>query len=166
MARFEWAQVEAFDGKSLPPVTVDDLLGKDPAGIRLALQPYITLLQLRYPLDEYLIKLKKSGLRKDASNAMEETSPEKGRPSRKPPIPRAKETFVVVHRLDNMLFYKRIELRAYRLLTALNRGATLGKAIKAAFSKDPDAELIRKWFESWTELGWFCKRGQGNSIRR
>lgn len=159
MARFEWAQVEAFDGKSLPAVTVDDLLGKDPAAIRLALQPYITVLQLRYPLDEYLIRLKKSGLRKDASNAMEETSPEKSRAVRKPRIPPAKETFIVVHRLDNMLFYKRIELRAYRVLTELGRGRTLGKAIKSAFSAKPDVELVRDWFKAWTELGWFCKRG-------
>jgi hypothetical protein len=157
MARFEWAQVEAFDGKSLPPLTVDDLLGKNPASVRLMLQPYINVLQLRYPLDEYLIRLKKSGLRKDASNAMEEQSPEKDRVFRKPRIPKAKETFIVVHRLDNMLYYKRIDERGYRLLTALDRGSTLGKALKSAFPTNPDPQLIRQWFEDWTELGWFCK---------
>ena len=56
------------------------------------------------------------------------------------------------------LFYKRIDSHAYRLLKGLDRGATLGKAIKSAFSDPPDAELIRKWFKTWTELGWFCKR--------
>src|SRR5580704_14498174 len=55
MARFEWAQVEAFDGKSLPPLSVDDLLGKDPAKLRLGLQPYISVLAIRYPLDEYMV---------------------------------------------------------------------------------------------------------------
>ncbi len=159
MARFEWAQVEAFDGNALPAVTVDDLLGKDPAKIRLGLQPYLTVLRLGYPLDEYLIRLKKRDLRKDASNAMEEQSPEKARVVRQPPIPRAKETFVVVHRVENMLYYKRIEERGYQLLTELDKGATLGKAIKAAFANSPDPELIRRWFESWTGLGWFCKRG-------
>jgi hypothetical protein len=159
MARFEWAQVEAFDGRSLPAVTVDDLLGKDPAKIRLGLQPYLTILRLGYPLDEYLIRLKKTGLRKDASNAMEEQSPKEAPRVRQPRIPRAKETFVVVHRLENMLYYKRIEQRAHRLLMELGKGATLGRAIKAAFANRPDAELIRQWFESWTGLGWFCKRG-------
>ncbi len=52
MARFEWAQVEAFDGPAHPAVSVDDLLGKNPAKLRLALQPYISVLELKYPLDE------------------------------------------------------------------------------------------------------------------
>jgi hypothetical protein len=158
MARFEWAQVEAFDGPALPPITVDDLLGKDPAKIRLSLQPYMSVLQLRYPLDDYLIRLKKPGLRGEASNAVEESSPDKSHRKPRSPIPLARETFVVVHRLDNSLFYKRIDGRAYRLLTSLDRGATLGKAIKSAFSDPPDPELIREWFKTWTELGWFCKR--------
>jgi len=164
MARFEWAQVEAFDGPTLPPVTVDDLLGKDPAKIRLSLQPYMSVLQLRYPLDDYLIRLKKPGLRGEASNAVEENSPEKSRVKRRSPIPRPRETFVVVHRLDNSLFYKRIDRQAYRLLTSLNRGATLGKAIKSAFSDPRAPELIREWFKTWTELGWFCKRQFGPTV--
>jgi hypothetical protein len=157
MARFEWAQVEAFDGPALPPITVDDLLGKDPAKIRLSLQPYMSVLQLRYPLDDYLIRLKKPGLRGEASNAVEENSPEKSRVKGRSPIPRPRETFVVVHRLDNSLFYKRIDRHGYRLLTSLNRGDTLGKVIKSAFTDQPDPELIRQWFKTWTELGWFCK---------
>jgi hypothetical protein len=157
MARFEWAQVEAFDGKTLPALTVDDLLGKDPAKMRLALQPYVSVLQLRYPLDEYMVRMKKPGQRGDASNAVEEISREKTKSKRRPQIPVARETFVVVHRLDNTLYYKRIDLRAYRLLTSLNRGSTLGKALKVAFAREPDGDLIREWFQTWTELGWFCK---------
>src|SRR5580658_666433 len=30
MARFEWAQVLAFDGRAEPPIGIDDLLGKNP----------------------------------------------------------------------------------------------------------------------------------------
>ena len=159
MARFEWAQVEAFDGKSLPALSVDDLLGKDPAKLRLGLQPYISVLALRYPVDEYIIRLKKPGQRGDASNAFEEVSPEKGKNKRLPPIPREKETFVVVHRVDNQLYYKRIDRRAYRLLSSLDRGVTLGRALRIAFAKELDAALIRGWFQTWTELGWFCKPG-------
>ena len=158
MARFEWAQVEAFDGPALPPVTVDDLLGRNAAKIRLSLQPHISVLHLRYPLDEYVIRLKKAGVRGDASNAVEENSAEKSRRKARLPIPRARQTFLVVHRLDNSLFYKRIDAAAYRLLSGLNRGATLGKAIESAFSQPPEAETIRDWFKTWAELGWFCKR--------
>jgi hypothetical protein len=159
MVRFEWAQVEAFDGRSLPPLTVDDLLGenKNPVKIRLTLQPYISLLHLRYPLDQYLLRLKKTGLRGEASNAVEENEKEKPTPKRRTPIPRAKETFLVVHRLDNSLYYKRIDPREYRLLTSLQRGTTLGKALKSAFTADPDPVTVREWFQTWTELGWFCK---------
>ena len=60
MVRFEWAQVEAFDGAAYPAVSVDDLLGNNPAKLRLALQPYISVLELKYPLDEYVVRLKKT----------------------------------------------------------------------------------------------------------
>ena len=51
MATFEWAQVEAFDGLAMPRLTVDDLLGQDPARfLRLGVQPYLSVLDLRYPL--------------------------------------------------------------------------------------------------------------------
>ena len=67
------AQIVAFDGPARPPVGVDDLLGKPAAKLRLAIQPYVTLLELKYPLDDYVIQLKQHGLRRDASNAIEES---------------------------------------------------------------------------------------------
>jgi hypothetical protein len=73
MARLEWAHVEAFDNEARPPLEMDSLLGVDPAQICLRLQPHLTLLQLRYELDEFLIEVKKGeGLRNEASNAMEQ----------------------------------------------------------------------------------------------
>jgi hypothetical protein len=160
MIRFEWAQVEAFDGHNLPALMVDDLLekNKNPENIRLSLQPYISVLHLRFPLDRYIIRLKKTGLRGQASNAVQENELEKLTRKRRTPIPRAKETLIVVHRFDNSLYYKRIDPREYRLLTSLQRGDPLGKALKSAFSDHPDPELIREWFKTWTELGWFCRR--------
>ena len=101
-------------------------------------------------------RLKKDGLRGDASNAVEENETEKPQRKRRTPIPRAKETFIVVHRLDNSLYYKRIDAREYRLLTSLQRGQPLGKAIQSAFTDAPDSATIREWFQTWTELGWFC----------
>jgi Putative DNA-binding domain len=157
MARFEWAQVEAFDGRSFPALTVDDLLGKDPAKLRMAIQPHIAVLKLKYPVDQYVIRLKKNGLRGDASNAIEEDAQKEAQPKRRILIPRPKQTFVVVHRYENSLYYKRIEEPAYRLLDALGKGATLVKALESAFDSDPDPKLVREWFETWTELGWFCK---------
>lgn len=84
-------------------------------------------------------------------------APEKPGRKRRVRIPRPKQTFVVVHRHDNSRYYKRIEEQAYRLLNSLSKGTTLLKAIESAFESDPDPELVKEWFETWTELGWFCK---------
>ncbi len=155
MARFEWAQVVAFDGLALPPIAVDDLLGVEPQKIRLRLQPYITLLELNYPLDDFTIALKKQqrALRSEASNAMEgESAPSS--PEKKITMPKAHRTFLAVHRHENDLYFKRLEPAAYRLLRALEAGKSLAAACTAADS----LEHIRKWFEVWGALGWFCKR--------
>jgi hypothetical protein len=115
------------------------------------------VLKLKYPVDDYVIRLKKSGLRGEASNAMEEDEPQDEPPKKRILIPRPKQTFVVVHRHDNTLYYKRIEEQAYRLLESLGKGATLVKSLESAFKSAPDANLVREWFETWTQLGWFCK---------
>jgi hypothetical protein len=158
MARFEWAQIIAFDTKALPPVTVDDLLGKDPAKLKLALQPYITVLDLAFPLDDYVLQLKQDGLRGEASNAVEEI-PGKAKPRKKrASLPKREHVYVVVHRHDNALYYKRLDPRAFRLLTALKDGQSLARALAGASKSRLDPELVKDWFQTWTSLGWFCKR--------
>src|SRR5262249_38276096 len=62
MARFEWAQVIAFDEGGKPPVRPDDLVGTDPDKLTLKLQPYITLLEMAYPLDDFSLALKKQNV--------------------------------------------------------------------------------------------------------
>ncbi len=65
--------MEAFDNEAKPPLKTDDLIGLDAAKIRLQLQPHLTLLKLENEVDDFLIELKKnSGLRSEASNAMEQ----------------------------------------------------------------------------------------------
>jgi hypothetical protein len=159
MVRFEWAQMQAFDGPSHPPLSVDDLLGKDPKKLRLGVQPYLNILSLRYPLDDYVLQLKKVGLRGEASNAMEERAENSKRRRRKVPIPRPKPVFVIVHRHENSLYYKRISAAAYQLLCALRKGATLHKALSRSLKTAEDAALAKRWFETWSSLGWFCKPG-------
>jgi hypothetical protein len=60
MVRFEWAQVVAFDGPSKPPFSPDDILDTPPSRLRLALQPYLSLLDLDYAKDDFLIAVKKA----------------------------------------------------------------------------------------------------------
>lgn len=161
MARFEWAQVIAFDGQAKPALSADDLLGKDPAKLRLGLQPYMTLLEMRYPLDDFVLAVKQrdAALRSEASNAMEGRHRE--RRTRRHRLPRTEQVFVAVHRYDNDLYYKRLEAEQYRLLVAQRDGATLAEACDRAFENADEsiASRVRDWFKLWMELGWFCRRG-------
>src|SRR5271154_883671 len=73
MARLEWAHTEAFDNGARTPLKTTDLISLDAAKIHLQLQPHLTLLKLQNEIDDFLIELKKkSGLRSEASNAMEQ----------------------------------------------------------------------------------------------
>lgn len=165
MARFEWAQVLAFDEAALPPLTPDDLLGRDPATLQLHLQPHVSLLQLSYPLDEFLSAVKKEQ-HGETSNAAPEETPEAftGRKSRRTPLPARKKTHLAVHRADNALYFKRLEPRAYQILLALQQGQTLHDAVAAAFDPAPRswspekiASTVRRWFHNWTAIGWFTR---------
>jgi hypothetical protein len=147
----------AFDGVAKPPISVDDLLGIDPAKIKLSLQPYLTLLDLQFPIDEFVRRLKQDMSRGEASNAMDEQS--QSRQSCKKPVkmPRREKTFVAVHRHDNSLYYKRLDPNEFRLLKELSRGLPMGRAISKSLKADFDAEQVGNWFANWAEIGWFCK---------
>lgn len=160
MARFEWAQIVAFDGEERPVLTVDDLLGKDPARLRLGLQPYLTLLEMQYPLDDFLLTVKKRNatLRAEASNAVDGQHTE--RRMRQARLPRPERVFLAVHRFENDLYYKRLDEPQYRLLCSIRDGATLDRACTLALKSarvDQSGE-IQEWFRNWMELRWFCKR--------
>ena len=130
MVRLEWAHVVAFDGPSAVALAPDALLGCDPEELRLSLQAYLTLLDVRYPVDELLAQVKgenKEALRKEASNAVQD----------RPDLPETnsarvtvdpEEVFLVVHRFDNQVYLKRIERDAFNLLHGLREGKTLGAA--------------------------------------
>jgi hypothetical protein len=158
IVRFEWAQTVAFDGESRPVVAAASLARTPPGRLRLGLQPYVTLLDLRYPVDTYLMSVKRrDAMRSEASNTPDSKVVQR-RSARRPPLPRLSRTCVAVHRLDNRLFYKRLDPAAFRILEALSRGVTLSRAIAAAGPR-VGPEQVRAWFTSWMALGWFCPRG-------
>jgi len=170
MARFEWAQVVAFDGEAKPPISVDDLLGKDPAKLKVAIQPYITLMRMDYPLDDFVLAVKKqdSALRGEASNAVEANR--EAEREKKIRLPKPKTIYLAVHRHQDDLYYKRLEPAAFDILTRLRDGATIDQACAAAIAADDSSETdwaatIKKWFADWMELGWICKRvGTGRQL--
>ena len=152
MARLEWAHIEAFDSEAKTPVSAVDLHGRDASKIRLRLQPHLTLLELGWPFDDYLIAMREnSRLRGEASNAVEESAAP--RLPRKPPVPKREAVFLAVHRHQNMVYYKRLEEAQFELLTALGRGVALSRALAkvASLGNLP----VREWFHDWSALGWF-----------
>lgn len=155
MARFEWARIVAFDGEESPVVTADDLLDTPPEKLRLRLQPYLSLLELKYPLDEFLLAVKQlntEALRGEASNAVTESRHRKRKAVR---LPKPEKVHVAVHRINNSVYYKRLTADQFAMLGALQRGLTLPKA--CAVAKSATAEDLQKWFAAWSGFGWFCR---------
>jgi hypothetical protein len=158
MVRLEWAEIEAFDGASVPPVTAAVLVGAAPAKLRLRLQPYIRLLDLHYPVDDLLLAVKQDPPSDIASNAMEERQKRK----KVSAVARLKPTpvYLAIHRLENTVYFRRLEREEFTILRTLNQGRTLERAIVAAFrgSKIPAqdrAPHVASWFQNWSTLGWF-----------
>jgi hypothetical protein len=158
LVRLEWAHTEAFDNEARPPLQTGDLTGLDAAKIHLKLQPHLTLLKLNYEVDDFLIEIKRnSGLRSEASNAVEQNH--QHAKTRLIRGLKRKINFLAVHRYRDLVYYKRLEPGQFRLLSALQSGATLEKAcaqlVRLKISGDPGA-TIQKWFSNWAALGWFC----------
>jgi hypothetical protein len=160
MARLEWAQIEAFDNEAKPPLTIDSLLEIDPARTRLQLQPHLTLLELNYPVDEFLVQIKRADrLRDEASNAVE-AHPSRLRRRLKRRLKPSK-VFLAVHRHKDTVYYKRLEPGAFCVLCAFRAKATISEACQqlGAVQGDP-GELgakIKSWFQSWAGLGWLWR---------
>jgi hypothetical protein len=161
IARLEWADIEAFDAAAVPALRTEDLAGISGSGLRLQLQPYVQLLSFHYPVDDLLLAMRKEDEDKDfASNAFEERRKRKHVRAVAKLKPGA--IFLVVHRIDNSVYFRRIEAEEFAVLAALRQGKTLEKAINAAFRKsaippDERAASVQQWFQNWATLGWFCR---------
>jgi hypothetical protein len=160
MVRLEWAEIEAFDGASEPVLLPGDALASDPDP-HFRLQPYLQLISLRYPVDDLLVAIRKDtpdgGM---ASNAVSEHR--KQTRVRKVARQKPQAVFLVVHRIDYSVYFKRIEQEAFKFLHALQEGQSLSSAVVLAFQgRDiPETVLlsrVQNWFESWSSLGWFCQ---------
>src|SRR5579864_422723 len=160
IARLEWADVEAFDGAAEPVLRPESLGAEAGATLRLKLQPYVRLLDLKYPVDDLLLEVRKDDEDTDfASNAFQERHKRK----RVQAVAKLKpaEIFLAVHRVDDSVYFRRIEREEFVILSALRDGRALGSAIDSAFRKsrvpaDDRAGLVQQWFQNWSTLGWFC----------
>jgi putative DNA-binding protein len=160
MVRLEWADIEAFDGVAEPLLKAEELAGA-PGGFRLCLQPYVQLLALHYPVDDLVLRVKEvEGESEFASNAVAE----RRKRSKVGAVValEPQEIFLVVHRIDFSVYFRRIEREAHTMLSALRAGKSVASAIEMGFKKSSIPEIerdgyVRHSFETWTALGWFCQ---------
>lgn len=156
IARFEWAQTVGFDEAARPVVTAEEIRGTPLGKLKLGLQPYITLLALNHLVDDYVIAVKqRDALRAEASNAS--TGTHHAAREKKVPRPKRERVWLAVHRLENRLYYKRLDRAAFQVLAALRDGRALPEALAAA-GRSTKPETVREWFATWMQLGWFCRR--------
>jgi hypothetical protein len=156
VARLEWAYVEAFDRATLPALGMADIavLGPDST---LALQPHLQLLHLRYPVDDFVLAVHRQTQELDiVSNAASE---HKTRRRRADLTIRRSPTYIAVHRLDNSVYYRRLQREAFLLLGALRDGHSIAKSLELAFqqgdhSPEQQAAMVQESFAHASELGW------------
>jgi len=161
MVRIEWANIVAFDEGAKPTIHVDDLLGRAPSKVRLALQPYVTLLEVRYPVDDLLIAAKKGDdrLRSEASNAVALQHKRAKHINFRGLKPQ--RLYIAVHRMENSVYYKPLIREQFEILRALQQGATIEKACavllkRRGFAANDWPSQVQRWFKEWTSFGWFC----------
>lgn len=162
IVRLEWADIEAYDAAEFPKLTLEELraLGDDPV---FHLQPNLFLLDLAYPVDEFLLQVRETEEPESdiASNVVVmEHSDEK--PRKQYPLPKAKKTYLAVHRQDNTVYFKRLKPEAFALLRALQQRQPLSQAIESSVNwsrkkLERVMEQLHDWFANWSGLGWFCR---------
>lgn len=143
MARLEHAQAVAFDAADRRPITTRQLAAASPETLRLDLQPHATLLTLRYPVDDIVIRLMRDHLRADTSAARSDPSAQPDQsnqpdqseqPTRqhRPAMAhrvKPQEVHLLIYRADHSVYFKRLSVSQYTILNALAAGRTLAESL-------------------------------------
>ena len=162
MVRLEWADIEAFDAAEFPVLTQTELanLGEDPV---FHLQPNLQLLDLAYPMDELLLKVRETeDPETDISSNVVMMDHSESAPRKQLPLPKGKKIFLAVHRQENLVYFKRLKPEGFALLRALQQGQPLSQAIETSVNwsgkkLERVMEQLHDWFANWSQLGWFCR---------
>jgi hypothetical protein len=168
MVRLEWADIEAYDTAEFPMLTQNELanLGEDPT---FHLQPYIQLLELAYPVDELLLKVRDSEEpESDISSNVVMMDSSDAKQHKKFPLPKAKKVYLAVHRQEFSVYFKRLKPEAFALARALQQGQPLSQAIESSVNwsgkkLERVMEQLHDWFANWSQLGWFCRPPENKS---
>jgi Putative DNA-binding domain len=170
MVRLEWADIEAFDAAEYPVLSQSELssLGEDPV---FHLQPYLQLLDLAYPVDELLLKVRETeDPETDISSNVVMMDHSESAPRKPVPLPKGKKVFLAVHRQENIVYFKRLKPEGFALLRAIQQGQPLSQAIETSVNwsgkkLERVMEQLHDWFANWSQLGWFCRPPEDESPR-
>jgi hypothetical protein len=158
MCLFEWAAIEAFDRKRYPTIPANAVASGNPDALVLVLQPFISLFETDYALDDFAIDLDKHSAQHGISTAQAGRDQKKKKTKR----PKKEHAYLVIHRQKNGVYYKRVDQEQFKLLQLIKSGATLGHACASLASELSPENLstfparLRKNFAEWMDLSWFA----------
>jgi len=143
VASVERAMEDVFDERHIeriPIETLQSIPDEKWADIRFQFNPALRLLELDYPVNEYM-----TAVRQD----------------RHMDIPQPEKSFVVVYRCNFKVWRKDLDQDRFQLLSRLKDGETLGAALEACILL-PDVNIdkltsdLGEWFKEWSTEEFFC----------
>lgn len=144
-SRLERTYAEVFDGPG-PESLLPDSSGTPWQGLtpeqfpksRLKIAPWVRLVALRFPAQEYI-----SAIRRHES----------------PSIPEPAETWLVVSRRDFVVRRVPVPHAEYEVLQSLRAGETVESALEPLWKSESSTETasrrVEQWFAAWTSAGYF-----------
>jgi len=160
MVGLEWADIQAFDGAAEEPLRPADLAKSTGGNLRLRLQPYVQLLKFSYPVDDLVLEIKRFN---DDTEFLSNAFRERRKRKRVAAVAQLKPKTIhlAVHRVDDSVYFRRLDPAEYQLLLAMQRGKTLAQAVSDTFRKrskhsQTDPAQVTQWFQHWSKLRWFC----------
>jgi hypothetical protein len=159
MIALEWAHIEAWDAAEFKHLGPEDLVEPGP-NLRIGVQPHISLLELKYPVDD--LRIRAAALEEEHEAASNVALKPKRRRTLALGRMKPQRIFLAVHRMDNSVYYRRLHHDEFRILQALRGRKTLGGALagcvrESSLAPEELQRNLQTWFAAWAELGWLCR---------
>lgn len=157
MVRLEWAHIEAFDGAEKKPLGPEDLIELH-EDLVVGLQPHISLLELSYAVDDLRIQVQDAATEAGSGATSNVAIGRKQRTIiRRYKKVQPSAAFLAVHRMNFVVYYRRLARDEFRVLRALQEGRTIAEAV--GLIEEQSQNHLEGWFASWARMGWLCKPG-------
>lgn len=147
LARLEWTAAQVFDGPggegqtTLSADQLQTMSSKRFSRARLILAPCVRLMTFHFPVNGYYAACRRA-------------------PEEEIPIPSPQIEYVAIHRVNFVVRRYPLTLAQKTLLEELNRGVTVGEAIRtvaetARLQTSELAKHLQSWFAFWTSEQFF-----------